>query len=766
MKAGDIKTENHMMNGNAMMMRRTNQYTVYSLLLTVIAVCLCAFSSADAAPIILDDKTDVVYFGDKIEFFEDKSKKLTLSDMLGKQIKWTKSDKEAQSLGFTASAYWFRFTVNNTLDETKEWYFTIAYPLLNFVDLYIPQAGGFYPPPIKGGTGYPFNTREIKDKDLVFQIKQPPGPGTYLVRVETTTSLNFEPTMSSHSAYLDKIHKVYPIFWLYYGAMLIMVAYNLVLFLVIREKSYIYLVLFILSYILFQFTLNGFAFQYLWPNAVWWTNNCMPTFMCLSIVFVTLFLRAFLNYRELYPDTIADKMSKYFIIGPSLAFAVLALPINYAISIKVAIVLVIVMTIALIASGVVTVGITRNSRFVAISCGFLFVGVLLYCFKTFGLLPVNALTEWGIQIGSVLFVALLSVGLADRITALKDELIGSNARISLMLKSISQEAVDITEDMKHSREDEIGEVLNTRFKTFMHKFKELVTEVVGSMTTLNEASINLSGLSDTMTIETGEMSESSNSVASASEEMSRRMTSIAGTMEQTSQNVSLIASSIEEMTSTVDEITVNTETARQVTANAVDQAGNVSRKLDTLNSAATNIGSVTEVITEISKKTNLLALNATIEAARAGDAGKGFAVVANEIKDLAKQTSTATLQIIKQIDDNKDITTEAVEEIGRIVSVINSVDEIVSTIASSIEEQSTSTKEVASNVSQISQGVSEVNKSVAQYTAVSGDVSKKVVLLNNHSQQMNMNSGQVKERADELRRMAENITELMGKFKV
>ena len=750
------------------MTKRINRLTVYPLLLIMAAVCCCAFSPAEAAPapVALDGKTDTIFFGDQVEYFEDAGGKMTLSDILGKDIEWTPSDTKALNFGFTASAYWFRFTLDNTMNEAEEWYFTITYPLLNHVEIYVPQPGGFYPPPIKGGTGYPFFTRAIQDKDLVFLIKQPPGPRTYLVRIQTATSLNFEPTLKSHRAYLDKIHKVYPIFWLYYGAMLIMVIYNLVLFVIIREKSYIYLVMFIIAYILFQFTLNGFAFQYLWPNAVWWANNCLPTFMCLSIVFITMFLRSFLNIKELYPGSIADKTWSYFIVWPTVLFSVILLPINYGISIKVAIVLVIIMTVVLVATGALSVGITRNSRFVAISCGFLFVGVLLYSFKTFGLLPVNAFTQWSVQVGSAMFIALLSVGLADRITALKDELLSSNENISVMLESISQEAVDMTEDIKRSREEEIGEVLHTRFSTFMSKFKELVDEVTDSMRALNEASAHLSELSEKMTTETGDMSENADSVASASEEMSRRMTSIAGTMEQTAQNVALIASSIEEMTSTVDEITANTETARNITANAVNQAGNVSRKLDTLNSAASNIGSVTEVITEISKKTNLLALNATIEAARAGEAGKGFAVVANEIKDLAKQTAGATQQIIKQIGDNKDITTEAVDEIGRIISVINSVDEIVSTIATSIEEQSTSTREIAGNVSQISQGVSEVNKSVARYSSASKDVSTKVVSLSDHSQQMKENSQQVRERADELRRMAVNINELMGKFKV
>ena len=66
--------------------------------------------------------------------------------------------------------------------------------------------------------------------------------------------------------------------------------------------------------------------------------------------------------------------------------------------------------------------------------------------------------------------------------------------------------------------------------------------------------------------------------------------------------------------------------------------------------SADEIGKVIEVIQDIAEQTNLLALNATIEAARAGEAGKGFAVVATEVKELAKQTATATDDIRQRIE--------------------------------------------------------------------------------------------------------------------
>jgi methyl-accepting chemotaxis protein len=120
-----------------------------------------------------------------------------------------------------------------------------------------------------------------------------------------------------------------------------------------------------------------------------------------------------------------------------------------------------------------------------------------------------------------------------------------------------------------------------------------------------------------------------------------------------------------------------------------------------LGGAANKIGKVTETITEISEQTNLLALNATIEAARAGEAGKGFAVVANEIKELAKQTAEATLDIKTLIDDVQNTTRSTGGEINRISEVISGVNENVnqsSTMSSVISQDITGVSSAAQNI--------------------------------------------------------------------
>jgi len=62
------------------------------------------------------------------------------------------------------------------------------------------------------------------------------------------------------------------------------------------------------------------------------------------------------------------------------------------------------------------------------------------------------------------------------------------------------------------------------------------------------------------------------------------------------------------------------------------------------------LNSIIEVIANIASQTNLLALNAEIEAARAGDAGRGFAVVANEVRQLARKSTSAAADIAEKLN--------------------------------------------------------------------------------------------------------------------
>ena len=324
---------------------------------------------------------------------------------------------------------------------------------------------------------------------------------------------------------------------------------------------------------------------------------------------------------------------------------------------------------------------------------------------------------------------------------------------------------DLKDRVKINKNDEMAE-LGRGFNEFLDKIQQMLKEIANSSKNLASSSNDLFSISQKMSSSAEETSEKSNMVATAAEEMTSNMTSVAASMEQASNNVSIVATAAEEMISVINEIGQNTDRARSITAEAVSEAKSASDKVDALGSAAHKIGKVTETITEISEQTNLLALNATIEAARAGEAGKGFAVVANEIKELARQTAEATGEIKNRITNIQDSTEGTVTQIEQITKVVNDVNEIVSTIATAVEEQSVTTKEIASNVAQASHGIAEVTENVAQSSTVAGEIARDIAEVDHSAKEISNSGSQVNLSAEELSRLADQLKEMVGQFRV
>ncbi|MDH4317466.1 MAG: methyl-accepting chemotaxis protein [Desulfobulbaceae bacterium] len=314
-------------------------------------------------------------------------------------------------------------------------------------------------------------------------------------------------------------------------------------------------------------------------------------------------------------------------------------------------------------------------------------------------------------------------------------------------------------------EDELGKIGSSLDAMAKH-LREMMVKISGNAVLVDSNSGNLLEIAGNLSAGSADVSSRSESVATAAEEMSSNMNSVAAAVEETSTNVSIMAKAVSELVGTIGKISSDTETARKITENAVNQSQRASERINELGGAASEIGKVTESITDISSQTNLLALNATIEAARAGEAGKGFAVVANEIKELAKQTADATDDIRKKVDAIQSSTSATVSEMSAITDVVNQVNDIVKNIASELEGQSVTTKEIESNITQASEAVREVTENVSQSSAVAGEVAGDIAEVNMESKAIIGSSEELAKSARELNVLAGELTSLMKQFTV
>ena len=362
-------------------------------------------------------------------------------------------------------------------------------------------------------------------------------------------------------------------------------------------------------------------------------------------------------------------------------------------------------------------------------------------------------------------IVIIIAAVGSGLTLVSRKISGPIKAATVMLQDIAQGEGDLTKRLELQSQDEIGEMAKW-FNVFIEKIWHIIKDIAGNAKSLNTSSDELSRLSAQMSEGAKNMSSKSSTGSAAATELNSNMQSMAAAMEQAATNMNIVATAAEEMTATINEIAQNSGKARVITDEAVTQAQSASGRIAELGKAAQDIGKVTETITDISEQTNLLALNATIEAARAGEAGKGFAVVANEIKELARQTAAATQEIKANIDGIQGSTAGTVKEIEQISKVINDVNEIVSTIAAAVEEQSVTTNEIAGNVAQASHGIQEVNQNVAQSLTAAASIARDIAAVSQEANEISTNSSQVNLSSATLLKLANQLNDMVGKFKI
>lgn len=199
----------------------------------------------------------------------------------------------------------------------------------------------------------------------------------------------------------------------------------------------------------------------------------------------------------------------------------------------------------------------------------------------------------------------------------------------------------------------------------------------------------------------------------------------------------------------------------------------VIKDIEDLNASAVEIGNITEIIADIAEKSNLLALNAAIEAARAGEAGRGFEIVAKEINKLAVQSQAAAQSIEDLLQVVKSKTGSSAKNIDRAYLIVGEQAEAVQMAEGAFEAIIKSMDEVIIKMTEMSVFVQKVDsfkertlQSIFNISAVSEETAAAAEEVTAASEEETSIATQIQNSIAELRAMAEQLVDLIEKFKV
>ena len=322
---------------------------------------------------------------------------------------------------------------------------------------------------------------------------------------------------------------------------------------------------------------------------------------------------------------------------------------------------------------------------------------------------------------------------------------------------------DLSLNVHVSGNDEISKIAQ-ELGTTVSNLNGMVSSMKEGMQILSTSSEQVLAATDAMLEDARNMRQEATDVNRTTHDVSSAVSEVNTNVEQMYGDVATTATAIEEMSATVNEVAKNCQYEAEVAKKANERSQSTEKLMEQLGTSARAIGKIVDVINAIADRTNLLALNATIEAASAGEAGRGFAVVANEVKELARQTTEATADIEKRVDEMQSSTGNAVAAIKEIAKSINEVSSISYAIVSSVEEQSATISEISKTMSRTNTVVGGVAKNIGESNEGLTSLSKGMEHVNEVTQNTADALASVQQSVNSLSELGMQLNEKAGKF--
>ena len=378
-------------------------------------------AAATVAPLVLDAETSSIPLSPRIAYRHDAGAAdgATEAFRRAEAGEFQPLPDGTPTFGFQDGAYWFYLPLVNRDAAEPRWLLVQEYALSDQVDLYLRYPDGRIEH-ASSGDHAPFNSRFIRYRYPNFRLDLPPGQRVeVLFRVQSESSMQVPLVLYTPKAFAELMRDAQFSTGLYYGIVLALLFYNFVLWVMLRDGGYFWYLLHTGAFGLVLFTLNGYGFEYFWPNWPWMADAAVPLSICLALIGMQQFSRSFLELRERWP---AGNRVSLALIGFFVLLGIASFWLPYSTSTPLAsrmvllgVLWIIVATIVMLRRGY------RPARLFLLAWSLFLSGTAAFTLLAFGVLPQNFWTQNGEQISSALELLLLSLALGRRYASLREE---------------------------------------------------------------------------------------------------------------------------------------------------------------------------------------------------------------------------------------------------------------------------------------------------------------------------------------------------------
>ncbi|MCE8025312.1 diguanylate cyclase [Billgrantia aerodenitrificans] len=358
----------------------------------------------------------------QVAVLEDETAQLGIEQILeqAEALPWQMLEQEVPNFGFTHSAWWLKLELANASHAPLRRLLELASPLPDFIDAYAVDAEGRVLQQWSTGSRRPFASRPVRHHSFVLPVHIGANETRHVyLRLASHDGLvpALPMLLMDDASFLQRTQSELMAYSVLYGGLLALLLYNLLTFVATREKAFLHSVFYLGAFLLFNLSLRGFGYQFLWPE--WPRFNQQVLLLSAGLLYVALTLFS-LDYLSLKRQ--APRLAKGLValtgllvlsVLPSLADrfawalrALVPLSIGYAL-------------LLLGASAWLSFKGDRLARIFLLGWSGLLAGSVLYALRLGGFVPYGLATEYALELGAGFGFLLLAFGLACKINYLK-----------------------------------------------------------------------------------------------------------------------------------------------------------------------------------------------------------------------------------------------------------------------------------------------------------------------------------------------------------